>query len=162
MLPEKWFIEVTPENKFYIGLWRTRGQLSRETNSGYCLSQVDHSSHVGYYYPRRNNIPADYQEITTEQFLEHVLKITRGPGSHTSKKMNEMMEYHEFLDTLNPVIRNKFVVNIMRQGGNTSSPCFPYEWVTRIRWRDTDEGQTYWSKVFSRYHNLFIRNQTQQ
>jgi hypothetical protein len=71
MLPEKWFIKVTKENKKELGEWRYCGSLS--VWDGYCVSE--HERQRGYYFKNYEHIPKQFlQEITIEEFRRYVTK----------------------------------------------------------------------------------------
>ena len=64
VLPEKWCIKVTHENKDILSKWRTSECLS--DNNGYCLNKhVLVPGIIGYWVKEK---PEDYTEITMEQF----------------------------------------------------------------------------------------------
>lgn len=69
VLPEKWYIKVTKENKETLGKWRKRGTCG--------VMSMDNTNIKGYITYQEgywtNSLP-EYPEITFDQFCKYVLK----------------------------------------------------------------------------------------
>ena len=84
ILPEKWQIKVTPENREILAEWRTARWLSSE---GYCVNKVKTFDHVGYWFPEKQE---NYTEITFEQFKKYVLKESVSEQKKKNLWLNEL------------------------------------------------------------------------
>ena len=69
VLPEKWCVKVTKENRKVLSKWRESGEIG-------CMSEKEFSP--GYIYSPKgfwsSYLNEDYTEITFEQFKQYVLK----------------------------------------------------------------------------------------
>jgi len=72
VLPEYYKIRVTKESKKALGEWRTGGELSINTNDGYCCNGPNTT--IGYHCAIEQDGHKKYTEITFNQFKEYVLK----------------------------------------------------------------------------------------
>lgn len=71
MLPEKWKIRVTPENKEVLGRWRTCGSITSSGENEFILSCYNDAR--GYYIFAKDTRGNDFEEITFEEFEAYVL-----------------------------------------------------------------------------------------
>ncbi len=73
MIPEKWYIKVTSENKPTLNKWRSAGYLN--SASGFLVSSYGEGNR-GYWFEYLADIPHEFLEleITFDQFKEFVLK----------------------------------------------------------------------------------------
>lgn len=69
--------------------------------------------------------------------------------------MKKKVTFEEFLDLLNPVIKEKFLVNI-RPSTNRNNIQWPHSWIDNsMTWSNTPEGEHYWNAVYERMYNLY-------
>ncbi len=93
VLPEKWYIEITDDNREIVNNWKIRQQFNESLLNNLNYKYVDCNGRVDYLGPRRDS--GWFCLITTEQFIEHVLH--QSISKSESKKEN--------LDYLIPIFK---------------------------------------------------------
>jgi hypothetical protein len=98
VLPDKWQIQITPDNAYMLEVWRGLNIISRDDDA-FMLCDVPDGSHAsvtrGFVSTTKRQ---DYTEITTEQFKQHVLNQT---DTNMPQELTPEQQYQAANDAMN-------------------------------------------------------------
>lgn len=94
LLPEKWYIEITDDNREIVNNWKVKQQYNNNLLDNLFYKYVD--CEAAGWVVRVDELRSSYTLITTEQFIEHVLH----------QKINKTESKEENLDYLISLFKN--------------------------------------------------------